>query len=72
MLQNLEYSITPHKHELVCKQYKHSGGGPVRSGKGSNSLGLPTGMLGKQVGPDWGAAARHVVCAGNRLCGLPE
>jgi len=48
-LQNLEYGITPHKDELVCKEYKHSGGGPVLSSQQSKTLGLPAGMLGKQV-----------------------
>jgi hypothetical protein len=48
-LQNLEYGITPHKDKLVCKEYKHSGGGPVVASQQSQAWGLPAGMLGKQV-----------------------
>ena len=61
--QHKEFSITPHKDELVCKEYEH-GGGPIRntatatastttssttSRSTSSTNGVPTGMLGKQV-----------------------
>jgi hypothetical protein len=49
-MQNMEYAVTPHKYELVCVDYKHRGGGPVKSSSSSSSVGLPSGMLGKQVG----------------------
>lgn len=45
-LQNEEYSVTPHKHDLVCKKYEH-GGGPIR--EAAAGAGVPAGMLGKQV-----------------------
>lgn len=46
-MQHEEYSVTPHKHDLVCKKYEH-GGGPIR--KAAAGAGVPAGMLGKQVG----------------------
>ncbi|KAF8061334.1 cfaD [Scenedesmus sp. PABB004] len=50
-IKSEEYAITPRKHELVCAEYKH-GGGPVLARGAAADLGLPAGMLGKQVLPD--------------------
>jgi hypothetical protein len=46
VLQHEEYSVTPHKHDVVCKKYEH-GGGPIRTA--AAAAGVPVGMLGKQV-----------------------
>lgn len=44
--------MTPHNHDLVCREYEH-GGGPIKrqagGGGSGSSNGMPAGMLGKQV-----------------------
>jgi hypothetical protein len=57
-MQSKEYAITPHKYELVCAEYKHSGGGPVATAEAAG----PASMLGKQVKAELSRDAITCVC----------